>query len=158
VLEPNYPNLFLDAGISDAHDREKYSRCLDAVLAQEGIAVADIIGIGENGTGSNLDLYVVHRQAITLTRERGFFNKKIDVERLCSTASIARLRETQEGFKGTDLTITGNDARGEQVLRITWGLGGPDWVEPLVLRQREHLFQVISRAMDVLADPASHYG
>lgn len=152
MLEANYPNLFLDAGIGSAHDQEKYSRCLDAVIAQEGIAIADIIGVGENGTGSNLDLYVVHRHAVTLTRERGIFNKRIEVQRLCATASIARLRETQEGFKGTDLTITANDAEGEQVLRITWGLGGPDWVEPLVLRQRQHLFQVISKAMDVLAE------
>lgn len=152
MLEANYPNLFLDAGITSAHDQEKYGRCLDAVLAREGVTVADVIGIGENGTGSNLDLYVVHRQAITLTRERGIFNKKVDVDRLCSTASIARLRETQEGFKGTELTITANDAKGGEVLRIAWGLGGPDWVEPLVLRQRAHLFQVISRAMDLLAE------
>jgi hypothetical protein len=152
VLEANYPNLFLDAGISDARDQEKYCRCLDAVIAQEGIAIADIIGVGENGTGSNLDLYVVHRHAVTLTRERGIFNKRVEVQRLCATASIARLRETQEGFKGTDLTITANDAKGGQVLRITWGLGGPDWVEPLVLRQRQHLFQVISKTMDVLAE------
>jgi hypothetical protein len=152
VLEANYPNLFLDAGISSAHDQDKYSRCLDAVIAQEGITIADIIGVGENGTGSNLDLYVVHRRAVTLTRERGIFNKRIEVQRLCATSSIARLRETQEGFKGTDLTITANDAKGEQVLRITWGLGGPDWVEPLVLRQRQNLFQVISRAMDMLAE------
>jgi hypothetical protein len=152
VLEASYPNLFLDAGITSAHDQEKYSRCLDAVLAREGITVADVIGVGERGTGSNLDLYVVHRHAITLTRERGIFNKKIDVDRLCATASIARLRETQEGFKGTELTITANDANGGEVLRIAWGLGGPDWVEPLVLRQRNHLFQVISRAMDLLAE------
>jgi len=152
VLEANYPNLFLDAGISNPQAQEKYSRCLDAVIAQEGIAITDIIGVGENGTGSNLDLYVVHRHAVTLTRERGIFNKRIEVQRLCATASIARLRETQEGFKGTDLTITANDAKGEQVLRITWGLGGPDWVEPLVLRQRQNLFQVISKAMDALAE------
>lgn len=148
MLEANYPNLFLDAGISSPRDQEKYSRCLDAVLAREEITVADVIGIGENGTGSNHDLYVVHRKAITLTRERGIFNKRIEVDRLCSTAAIARLRETQEGFKGTELTITANDAKGEQILRITWGLGGPDWVEPLVLRQRQHLFQVIGKAMD----------
>lgn len=152
LLEANYPNLFLDAEISDRHAQDKYSRCLDAVLAKEGITVADIVGLGENGTGSNLDLYVVHRHAITLTYERGIFNKRVNVERLCPTASIARLRTTQEGFKGTELTITGNDAKGEEVLKITWGLGGPDWVEPLVLRQREHLFKVISSAMDVIAE------
>ena len=152
MLEANYPNLFLDAGISSAHDQEKYSRRLDAVIAQEGIGVADIVGLGENGTGSNHDLYVVHRHAVTLAEERGIFNKRTEVRRLCATASIARLRETQEGFKGTELTITANDTKGEQVLRITWGLGGPDWVEPLVLRQRQNLFQVISRAMDMLAE------
>jgi hypothetical protein len=147
-LESNYPNLFLDAEITSPHDQEKYVRCLDAVLAEEAIAVEDIVGLGENGTGSNRDLYVVHRQAITLARQRGIFNKRIELERLCSTASIARLRATQEGFKGTDLTITGHDARGEVVLRISWGLGGPDWVEPLVLGQRQQLFDLIGRAMD----------
>lgn len=111
MLEANYPNLFLDAEISDQRDQEKYSRCLDAVLAKEGISVADIIGMGENGTGSNMDLYVVHRHAITLTYERGIFSKRVGVERLCPTASIARLRTTQEGFKGTELTITANDAK-----------------------------------------------
>ena len=152
MLEANYPNLFLDAGIEDQRDREKYSRRLDAVLAQEGIAVEDIIGIGENGTGSNLDLYVVHRHAVTIAYERGLFSKRLDVRRLCPTASIARLRTTQEGLRGTDLTITGNDTKGTEVLKIKWGLGGPDWVEPLVLRQREHLFKVISQAMDRLSE------
>jgi hypothetical protein len=152
LLEANYPNLFLDADISDRNDQDKYSRCLDAVVAQEGITVADIVGVGENGTGSNMDLYVVHRHAVTLTYERGIFNKRVGVERQCSTASIARLRTTQEGFKGTELTITGNDAKGGEVLKIEWGLGGPDWVEPLVLRQREHLFRVIGSAMDMVAE------
>jgi len=150
VLEANYPNLFLDAGITDPTDREKYSRCLDAVLEKEGITVGDVIGVGENGTGSNLDLYVVHRHAITLTSERGIFNKRVSVERLCATDAIARLRTTEEGFKGTDLTITANDAKGEEILKIRWGLGGPDWVKPLVLRQREHLFSLIGRAVNTL--------
>jgi len=151
VLEANYPNLFLDADI-DQRDWEKYSRCLDEVVAKEGIAVSDIVGLGENGTGSNLDLYVVHRHAVTLACERGIFNKRVEVRSLCRTASIERLRTTQEGFKGTDLTITGNDAKGGEVLKIKWGLGGPDWVEPLVLRQRQHLFEVIGKAMDLLSE------
>jgi hypothetical protein len=153
VLEATYLNLYLDAGIGDSRDQEKYSRCLDAVMAQEGISVEDVVGVGEHGTGSNLDLYVVHRHAISLTKERGLFNKRIEVQRLCTTASIARLRETQEGFKGADLTVTGNDAKGAEVLKIVWGLGGPDWVEPLVLRQRRNLFEVIGKAMDVIAEP-----
>jgi hypothetical protein len=148
----NYMNLYLDAQISSSSDQDKYSRCLDAVVAQEGITADDIVGVGENGTGSNRDLYVVHRQGVTLTYERGLFNKKIGVERKCPIASIARLSVTQEGFKGTELTITGHDAAGNVVLKITWGLGGPDWVEPLVLRQREHLAQTISTAMDILTE------
>jgi hypothetical protein len=143
-----YLNRFLDAGISDRRDQEKYTRCLDVALAQEGITERDIVGIGEHGTGSNLDLYVVHRDAITLTCERGIFNKRIDVQRLCTIASIARLRETQEGYKGTELTITGHDAEGQVLFRIEWGLTGPDWVEPLVRRQLERLFELIGQAMD----------
>jgi hypothetical protein len=145
MLVNNYPNLFLDAEIYS--DQEKYSRCLDAVLEHEGIAVDDVIGIGERGSGNN-DLYVVHRTGIAVAYERGIFNKRIEVERVCAIASIARLRGTQEGFKGNELTITGNDSAGSEVLKIVWGLGGPDWVEPLLLKQREHLFKVISEAMD----------
>lgn len=148
LLESNYLNLFLDAEIGSSADHDRYSRCLDAVLAKEAISIEDIVGLGENGTGSNRDLYVVHREAVTVARERGLFNKRVECQRLCATASLERLRATAEGFKGTDLTITGHDARGEVVLKILWGLGGPDWVEPLVLSQRERLFNLISQAMD----------
>jgi hypothetical protein len=148
----NYMNLFLDAEITDQRDHESYSRRLDAVLAQEEITVDDIIGLGENGTGANLDLYIVHRHAITVASESGIFNKRMEVRRLCSMASIARLRGTQEGYKGREITITAHDENGAVVAKIAWGLSGPDWVEPLVTRQREHLFAVISAAMDKLAD------
>jgi hypothetical protein len=148
----NYLNLYLDAGIANRQDQESYSRRLDIVLAQEAITVADIVGLGENGTGSSFDLYVVHRHAITLACEKGLFNKRIEVERVCPIASIVRLRDTQEGFKGTELTITAHDAEGKVVAKIVWSLAGPDWVEPLVLRQREHLFKVISQAMDRLGE------
>lgn len=148
----NYANLFIDAGISNPQDQAKYGRCLDAVLAKEGIAVADIVGVGEKGTGSNLDLLVVHRQAITEVSERGVFSKKIGQRRVGTIASIARLRGTQEGFKGSELTITANDASGGELFKLVWGLGGPDWVEPLVERQRENLFKVISKAMDQAGD------
>lgn len=146
----NYLNLFLDAGISN--DQEKYGRCLDAVLAQEGITVDDIVGLGERGT-SNKDLYVVHRRAIASVWERGLFSKRMEVERLCPIASIARLRTTQEGFKPTQLTITAHDAAGKVIAKIVWNSGYEDWEKRLVLRQHEHLFKVISAAMDTAAGP-----
>jgi hypothetical protein len=148
----NHFNLFIDAEISSRHDQERYSRYIDAAVAQGSIKAHDIIGIGERGTGSKPDLYVIDRQTITLVSEIGIFNKRIEVQRLASIALIARLRGTQEGFKGTDVTITANDASGEVVLKIVWGLGGPDWVEPLVMSQREHLFKVISEAMDRVSE------
>jgi hypothetical protein len=148
----NYLNLFIDAGISDRHDQERYSRYINAALAQEGIDAGDIVGIGERGSGSKPDLYLVHRQGITEISEIGLFSKRIEVRRIAPIASIARLRGTQEGYKGTELTITGNDPDGEVLFKITWGLGGPDWVEPLVVGQREHLFKVISDAMDKLSE------
>jgi hypothetical protein len=148
----NYMNLFLDAQISDRGDQESYGRRLDTVLAQEHLGLADIVGIGERGTGSTLDLYVVHRQGVVLACERGIFNKRIEIERVGPIAPIARLRSTQEGYKGTDVTITSHDAQGAVLFRILWGLGGPDWVEPMIMRQREHLFGVLSDAMDKLAE------
>jgi hypothetical protein len=148
----SYLNLFLDAGIS--RDQETYRRCLDAVLAKEGITAGDIVGLGEKGTGSK-SLYVVHRQAITLAEERGVFNKRIDVQRVCPIASIARLRTTQEGFKPRELTITAHDATGEVVSKIVWTEGFEDWEQRLVLRQREHLFKVISEAMNKVTETSA---
>ncbi len=148
----NYLNLFIDANISDKHDQERYSRYIEAATVEGGINVDDIVGVGENGTGSKPDLYVIDRQTITLVSEVGMFNKRVVVQRVSTIASIARLRGTQEGFKGTDVTITANDSRGEVAFKIVWGLGGPDWVEPLIMRQRDHLFKVISEAMDKVAD------
>lgn len=150
----NYLNLFLDAGITDHHHQARYSTYIDLVLSEEGIDVDDIIGIAEKGTGGKPDLYVVHRQAIAFVSSyTGVFGKKpLNVAHIAPIAAIGRLRGTQEGFKGTDVTITANDADGGELFKIVWGLGGPDWVEPLIMRQRERLFKVISEAMDRLAE------
>jgi len=148
TVSPNtYLNLYLDAGISG--DQEKYGRCLDAVLAQEGIGVDDIVGIGEKDD----DLCVVYRQAITLVSEKGMFNKRLEVRRVASIASVARLRKEIEGFKGRGgLSIIGYDSSGEELWKINWGLGGPDGVLPMVERQSDHLFKVIGEAMDKVSD------
>jgi hypothetical protein len=149
----NYMNLFVAADISDRRDQERYSRRLDLALAQERLTLDDIVGIGECGTAGSLDLYVVHRRVIVLTTEQGMFTKKLTAEKVCDLASLAHIRGTREGFKGRDVTLTGTDADGQQVLRIGWGLGGPDWVERAVAQQRQHLFDVITTAMDQLYEP-----
>lgn len=151
-MTSNYLNLLLDAGI--ARDQERYSRFLDAVLAHEQITVSDIVGLGENGTGAK-DLYVVHRQAIAAASERGFINKRIEVQRVCPIASIARLRVTQEGFKPPHLTITAHDPDGRVVAQIIWNFGFEEWEKRQALRQREHLFKVIGQAMTAAAEPSA---
>lgn len=144
----NYAPIFSDCGINDTASQARYTRFLDEVCRQEGVSADDIVGVGESGTGGKPELYVAHRRAIVLVFERGVFNKRIELQRICPVAAIAHLKATQEGFKGTEVTITGTDSSGTVVLRIVWGLGGPDWVEPLIRRQRENLFEVISAAMD----------
>jgi hypothetical protein len=153
MADNNYYNLFFAAGISDRSDQEQYSRRLDMVIASEGITLDDIFGVGEEGTGSNCDLYVVHRQGITLACEKGVFNKRIEVRLLCPIASIANLKGAQEGFKGSEIIITGTSAQGEVVLKIVWRIGGGDWSESVAQHQSEHLFRLIGEAMDKLADP-----
>jgi hypothetical protein len=148
----NYLNLLIDADITNRYDQERNARYIDAAIAQEGIEAKDVIGVGEVGTGSKPDLYLVDRQGITVISEQGLFSKRVVVSKLAPIASIARLRGTQEGYKGTELTITAYDPSGEVLFRIVWGLSGPEWVEPLVVGQREHLFAVISEAMDKLVD------
>lgn len=147
VAISDYLDLFHDAGITSRSDQESYSRRLDAVVVQEQISAADIVGVGERGTAGRLDLYVVHREAVVLTSERGWLNKRVEAHRVCPIAAVGRLHATQEGFKGTELTITAEDAHGRMLFKIAWGLGGPDWVGPLVDRQRQHLLNVINRAM-----------
>ena len=146
----SYLNLFLDAGITWAPDKEKYSRCLDALLAQEPIALEDIVGIGERSD----DLIVVHRQAVCSVEERGVFKKRIEIQRLCPIASIARIRGTQEGFKGLDLPLTAHDAKGEVLFRLVWSLAGTtESTESITVNQRDRVFKLISEAMDRLSAP-----
>jgi hypothetical protein len=144
----HYARVFSECGIKDSASQARFRRFLDEVCTQEGVSAGDIVGVGEHGTGGKPDLYVAHRKAIVRVSERGVFNKRIELQRICSVAAIAQLNGTQEGFKGTDITLTGTDDSGRVVLKIIWGLGGPDWVEPLVQRQRENLLEVISAAMD----------
>lgn len=148
MSENNYLNLLMAAGISNRYDHERYRRYVEAAVAQGRIDVDQILGVGEQGTGSKPDLYVIDRRVIVRVSEVGLFNKQIMIEQVAPVVAIAKLSGTQEGYKGSDLTITGTGSRGEVVFKIVWGLGGPDWVEPLVMRQREHLFKVISEAMD----------
>jgi hypothetical protein len=153
VSENNYLSLFMAAGVSNRYDHERYGRYVEAAVAQERIDVDQILGVGEQGTGSKPDLYIIDRRAIVRVSEIGLFNKRMTIEQVAPVVAIAKLSGTQEGYKGTDVTITGTGSRGEVVFKIAWGLGGPDWVEPLVMRQREHLFKVISEAMDGSYEP-----
>lgn len=129
----DYLNLYLDAGTSDRRDQEMYGCCLDAVLARNVSARAKYSGWARRAPAPTL-ISTSFTAKPSRTCLRGVFNKRNEARRVCPIASIARLRETQEGFKGSELTITANDARGKEVFKIVWGLGGPDWVVPLVQR------------------------
>lgn len=144
----NYTRLFMDAGITNARDQQRYARLLDVACAQERLQRDDFVGVGERGTGGKPDLYVVHRDVIVLATETGMFTKTPAVSSVCEIEDIANLRGTREGFKGNDVTLTGTDTTGRVVLKIVWGLGGPAWVEGLIDRQQRWLFRLIGDAMD----------
>lgn len=141
----DYLNLFLDAGISFESAQEKHGRCLDELCRQQRLDVTDIIGVGEKDG----ELCVVHRQGIVLASERGMFNKRIELDNVAPVSAIARLRREIEGFKGRGgLCINAYDASGNEVFKLSWGLGGPEWVVPLAERQSEHVYDAICAAMD----------
>jgi hypothetical protein len=150
-MSNNYLNLFFDADITFPHTQETYRRCLDVLLPQEQIALEDIVGVGDRDG----DLVVVHRQAVYSVEERGVFKKRIDARRLCPVASIARIRGTQEGFKGLDLTVTAHDAKEEVLFRLVWSLSGTtEATEHIPIRKRDHVYRLICEAMDRLSAPA----
>jgi hypothetical protein len=57
--------------------------------------------------------------------------------------------------KPRQLTITAHNAAGEEVSKIVWTEGFEDREKRLVLRQREHLFKVISEAMNMTAETSA---
>lgn len=145
----DYWNLFTDASISNPPDMDKYSRYLDAAVAQDSIKVDEIIGIGEV-TGS---LYVVTRQAIMSVYEAGIFKKRVEVRLVTPATSIAKLTTKDahpsaesvkfSGQTDTIFSMTGWDLKGQVVLKIEWESGG---AAQQIMRQREHLFNLIEEA------------
>lgn len=149
----DYLKLFTDTGISRSR-LEKFSRYLDAAIAQEGIKVDDIIGVGE----ADYSFYVVTRLAVMSVNESGMFKRKrINVNQVASIGSIEKLGTRNEipsaaaiKFEGRSARclLTGWDSKGQVVLEIVWnGSKSPE-----ITQQREHLFKVISGAMNNVPD------
>src|ERR1022692_236487 len=146
----DYFSLFVDAGITRRSDQEKYSRYIDAAIAQEGIKVGEIVGVGEGPYG----LYVVSHHAVARVYESGTFKKRVEVSQVAPIASIAKLVTATaqpsaaaikfEG-RGTRFTLTGWDSKGQVALEIFWESGSES---PEITRKREHLFKLIGGAMD----------
>jgi hypothetical protein len=150
----DYYNLFVDAGITGQSDQEKYSRYLDTAIAQEGINVDEIIGVGR---GQFSQFYVVSRQAVTSIYESGMFKKRVEVKLKVPIASIAKLETAHLQpsaaaikFEGRSerSTLTGWDSKGQVVLEIVWN--GSE--SPEIRRQRERLFTLIGEASDKVDD------
>jgi hypothetical protein len=106
----------------------------------------DVVGVCEHGTQNSPDLIVVGHETIFMTGERGLFKKQIETRRLGDVRNVAELR-TEDGYKGREVYLIGNSASGEETLRITWGGGGPEWVVPMIERQRTRLGETIREAI-----------
>jgi hypothetical protein len=145
-----YGNLFLKAQIPSS-DHARFAKLIDTLRSRENIPTSDIVGVGDEGTRSNTDLYVVTRSAVYLLRESGIFKKTQSVVAQWLVAEIAYLKTAQEGWKGSEPTIIAEKPNGDTLFKIKWGLGGPDpeYIERVVTRQITQLFQVISSAMDL---------
>jgi hypothetical protein len=143
---PDKLNLLMQARILHQHDRGRYSRYLDVLVDRDGVSIDDIVGVGEQGTQNNPYLVVVTRSTIYIIEESGLFKKQLTTRRLGEIANIADVR-LEDGYKGREVYLIGSDTEGRETLRITWGGGGPDWVEPMIARQREQLLETIVDAV-----------
>jgi hypothetical protein len=144
------PNdYFADAGITGQSEKDRYSRYIEAAVAQGSLRADEIVGVGE---GPSHGIYVVDHRAVTLVTESGMFKKRIEARRIGPTASIMKLSAVDippspasikfEGRDWTTVKIVGLNSTGQTALEIVWGSGS----DSQNLRQREHLLKVIDDA------------
>jgi hypothetical protein len=146
----DYQRLFANADITRRSDQEKYSRYIDAAVAQGHIKADEIIGVGE---GQFKHLYVVSNSQVTSACESGLFKKRIEIKGEGLIGSIAKLEKTKyqptaEAIKfegrSAQLKLVGFDSDDRVKLDIAWD-GSDNSVD---MRQREHLFNLIGKAME----------
>jgi hypothetical protein len=148
-LSDYFNPLFIDANISNTSDMDRYSRYLDAAIAQESIKLDDIIGVGEAPGG----LHVVSHHAVMRVGEFGIFKKRVEARLVTAVASIAKLATKDahptaesikfEGQTETIFSITGWDSGGRVVLDIKWQSGSGS---QKIVQQRDHLFKLLGEA------------
>lgn len=141
-------NLLMQARITNPRDHDRYGRYIDTLVEREGISVDDIVGVGDQSTKNNPDLVVVTRTAVYIVEETGLLKKQTLTRRLGNIADISEVR-LEDGYKGREVYLIGTSSDGRETLRITWGGGGPDWVVPMIKRQREHLVETITEAVSL---------
>lgn len=142
-----FANLLWQDGITDERDRQRYLRCLEGLRDLRGVDGDAIVGVARKGTAGSPDLYVFDASAVYVVNERGLFSKRIDAEFVAPLREVAEIVGTEEGFKGRDVTITAMDAVRRPLFKIVWGRGGPDWVEGVIQRQRQRMFEVFVEAL-----------
>jgi hypothetical protein len=145
----DYFNLFTDSAISNPSEMEKYSRYLDAAIAQDSIKLDDIVGLGEATTS----LYVITRHAVMTVGEFGLFKKRVEARQVTPVAAIARFATSDtyptpasikfEGRTQAIFNLTGWDSKGQVTLDIKWQ---DDSLTRVISRQREHLFKLLGEA------------
>lgn len=140
-------NWFINAGITNPRDQDRYRAYLDEVLQRGRLDAESVVGVAEKGTSGPGTLYVVGRDAVwRADRRRKMFQTWVEAERVCAIDGIRRVEAQRRGFKGRDVVLTASDEAGRSVMEVVWSLGGPDWVEPLIERQLQQLRSLLREA------------
>src|ERR1700678_3262283 len=145
----DYRSSFIDAGITGRSEQERYGRFIDFAVAQRGVKVDEIMGVG----AVSGDLYVMTGQAVICVHEAGMFKKRIEIKQTTPITAIATLdsmanppSDASIKFQGrhwTEFSITGRDSAGQVALQITWGWDDEDSNK----RARDRLFALIGKAI-----------
>ena len=146
----DYLKLFGEAGITERSRQERYSRYIDAAIAQGHTKIDDIIGVGK----TQYEFYVVGDQTVIQLDEAGLFKKQVRIRHMANIPKIAQLEVTNnppsdasikfEGRSWTKFCITGRDSESQVALEIRWDSRDESGDEK---RDREHLFKLIKEAM-----------
>src|SRR4051812_19688547 len=100
-------------------DQEKYGRVLDGVLAKYDLARSDLLALSQAEGG----LVMVTTEGVIWAKERGVFNKRLEVEGLVWFESLVDLRREQRQPRGREswIILRGRNSTAE----LPWRTGGP---------------------------------
>ncbi|MBS1862960.1 MAG: hypothetical protein JSS68_14750 [Actinobacteria bacterium] len=131
--------IFFESNIYE-FEYDKYLKILDAALADFELSASDVLGVSQT-----MDLVAVLSTGVVRADQRGVFNKRVEVGKLVSYASVGNLIREQRQPHGREswLKLMGPDS--QKLAEIGWYAGGNVEIADAA-RERDRIYEIILKA------------